>query len=170
MKKYLEVGKIVGTHGIKGEVRIQPWADSGEFLLDFKKFYYHDGAEHFNVKSSRVQKNVVVAKLEGIDSIEQADTLRNRVLFIDRADAKLPEGHYFIQDLIGLRVIDADTGREYGVINDVFNTGANDIYSVRSESGRESLIPAIDQVLAGTDLEAGTVSIHPMKGMFDDED
>lgn len=170
MKKYLEVGKIVGTHGVKGEVRIQPWADSGEFLLDFKKFYYHDGAEFFNVKSSRVQKNVVVAKLEGIDSIEQADTLRNRVLFIDRADAKLPEGHYFIQDLIGLRVIDADSGAEYGVISDVFNTGANDIYSVRTASGKESLIPAIDQVLAGTDLEAGTVAIHPMKGMFDDED
>ena len=170
MKKYLEVGKIVGTHGIKGEVRIQPWADSGEFLLDFKKFYYNDGAEFFKVKSSRVHKNVVVAKLEGVDSIEQADTLRNKVLYIDRKDARLPEGRYFVQDLIGLRVIDAGTGAEYGVINDVFNTLANDVYSVRAASGKEYLIPAIDQVLAGTDLEAGTVAIHPMKGMFDDED
>ncbi len=169
MKKYLEVGKIVGTHGLKGEVRIQPWADSCEFLLDFKRLYYNNGENCFNVTASRVQKNVVVAKLEGIDSIEQADTLRNKVLFIDRADAQLAEGQYFIQDLIGLRVIDADNGREYGVINDIFNTGANDIYSVRAENGKDYLIPAIDQVLAGTDLEAGTVAIHVIKGMFDDE-
>ena len=170
MKKYLEVGKIVGTHGIKGEVRIQPWADSCEFLLDFKRFYYNNGEESFKVKGSRVHKNVVVAKLEGIDSIEQADALRNKVLYIDRKDAHLPEGRYFVQDLIGLRVVDAETGAEYGVIDDVFNTLANDVYSVRTADGREHLIPAIDQVLAGTDIEAGFVSIRPMKGMFDDED
>lgn len=170
MKKYLEVGKIVGTHGIKGEVRIQPWADSGEFLLGFKKFYYNDGAAHYDVRQARVHKNIVIAKLSGVDTVEQADLLRNRVLYIDRKDANLPEGRYFIQDLIGLRVIDADSGEEYGVINDVFSTLANDIYSVHSADGKDYLVPAIDQILAGTDLEAGTVKIRPMKGLFDDED
>ncbi len=170
MKKYLEIGKIVGTHGIKGEVRIQPWADSGEFLLGFKKLYGKDGSPVYQIKAARVHKNMVIAKLSGVDSIEQADTLRGRILYLDRADANLPEGRYFIQDLIGLRVIDADTGAEYGVVNDVFNTVANDVYSLRAPDGKEYLIPAIDRVLAGTDLEAGTIKIHPMKGMFDDDE
>ncbi len=170
MKTYLEIGKIVGTHGIKGEVRIQPWADSGEFLLGFKKLYGREGTPCYQIKNARVHKNMVIAKIAGIDSIEQADTLRGTVLFMNRADANLPEGRYFIQDLIGLRVIDADTGEEYGVVTDVFNTVANDVYSLRSPDGKEHFIPAIDKVLAGTDLEAGTIKIHPMKGMFDDDE
>jgi len=170
MKKYLEIGKIVGTHGIKGEVRIQPWADSGEFLLDFKKLYDKTGSVCYQIKNARVHKNMVIAKIAGVDSIEQADTLRGKILFMDRQDANLPEGRYFVQDLIGLHVIDADNGTEYGVVTDVFNTFANDVYSLRSPDGKEYFIPAIDQVLAGTDLEAGTIKIHPMKGMFDDDE
>lgn len=170
MKKYLEIGKIVGTHGIKGEVRVQPWADSGEFLLGFRKFYDKNGAVCHQVTSARVHKNIVIAKITGIDSIEQADTLRGTVLYIDREDANLPEGRYFIQDLIGLRVVDADSGEEYGVVTDVFNTVANDVYSLRSPDGKEHFIPAIDSVLAGTDLDAGVIKIHAMKGMFDDDE
>lgn len=170
MKKYLEVGKIVGTHAIKGEVRIQPWADSGEFLLQFGIFYFNEGASKIKVIRSRVHKNVVVAKLDGVDTVEAADALRGKVLYIDRADANLPEGRYFIQDLIGLSVIDADNGTKYGVIEDVTQTLANDVYHIRGNDGKTYYIAAVDEVLAGTDLEAGTVSIHAMKGMFDDED
>ena len=170
MKKYLEIGKIVGTHGIKGEVRVQPWADSGEFLLGFKKLYGENGTPCYQIKNARVHKSMVIAKLAGVDSIEQADTLRGRVLYMDRDDARLPEGRYFIQDLIGLRVVDADSGEEYGVVTDVFNTVANDVYSLRAPDGKEHFIPAIDQVLAGTDLETGIIKIHPMKGMFDDDE
>ncbi|MBE6754770.1 MAG: 16S rRNA processing protein RimM, partial [Ruminococcaceae bacterium] len=121
------------------------------------------------VVKSRVHKNIVIMKLEGIDTVEQADAMRNKVIFINRRDAQLPEGRYFVQDLIGLRVINAATGETIGELADVYNTVANDVYSVRV-GGKEYLIPAIDEVLAGTDLEAGTVAINVMKGMFDDED
>ncbi len=170
MKKYLEIGKIVGTHALKGEVRVQPWADSGEFLLQFGIFYLNEGASSVKVVSSRVHKNMVIVKLKGVNSIEEADAMRGKVLYIDRADAQLPEGRYFIQDLIGLQVVDAENGTVYGVIDDVTQTLANDVYHVKAENGKIYYIAAVDQVLAGTDLEAGTVSIHAMKGMFDDED
>lgn len=170
MKKYLEIGKIVGTHAIKGEVRVQPWADSGDFLLQFGIFYLNEGASSVKVVSSRVHKNIVIVKFKGVDTIEQADAMRGKVLYIDRADAKLPEGRYFIQDLIGLRVIDAENGTEYGIIDDVTQTLANDVYHVKNAEGKVFYIAAVDQVLAGTDLDAGTVAIHAMKGMFDDED
>lgn len=170
IKKYLEIGKIVGTHAVKGEVRVQPWADSGEFLLQFHTLYLSDGAQKLLITSSRIHKNIVIMKLKGIDSVEQADAMRGKVLYMDRADAHLPEGRYFIQDLIGLRVIDADSGEEYGVIADVSQTLASDIYHIRTPHGREYLIPAIDSVLASTDVEGGYVAIHAIKGMFDDED
>lgn len=170
MVKYLEVGRIVGTHGIHGEVRVQPWADSGEFLLDFDVMYMGKEKIAIEVERSRVHKNIVIMKLEGVGTVEQADALRGRVLYIDRDDAQLPEGRYFIQDLIGLRVMDADTGAQLGTLSDVYTMIANDVYSVKGTDGKEYLIPAIDEVLAGTDLEAGTISIHVMKGMFDDED
>jgi len=170
VKKYLEIGKIVGTHALKGEVRVQPWADSGEFLLQFGIFYLSEGAQSIKVTNSRVHKNVVIVKLKGVDTIEAADAMRGKVLYIDRADAHLPEGRYFIQDLIGLRVIDADNGTEYGIIDDVTQTIANDVYHVKAANGKIYYIAAVEQVLAGTDLEAGTVAIHAMKGMFDDED
>ena len=170
MKKYLEAGRIVGTHGIRGELRVQPWADSGEFLSSFRVLYFYQGKERAEVVSSRPHKNIVIMKLKGVDTVETADTLRGRVLYIDRSDAKLPEGRYFIQDLIGCRVVDADTGAVYGEIADVSSTGVNDVYHVRMSDGAERLIPAIDQVLAGTDVEAGVVRVHAIKGMFDDED
>lgn len=170
MKKYLEIGKIVGTHALKGEVRVQPWADSGEFLLQFGIFYLNEGAQSIKVTNSRVHKNIVIVKLKGVDTIEAADAMRGKVLYIDRDDAHLPEGRYFIQDLIGLKVIDADNGTEYGVIDDVTQTVANDVYHIKAADGKIYYIAAVDQVLAGTDLEAGTVAIHAMKGMFDDED
>ena len=170
IKKYLEIGRIVGTHAIKGEVRVQPWADSGEFLLGFRTLYYAEGKEKISIVSSRVHKNVVIMKIKGVDSVEAADVLRGKVLYMDRADAKLPEGRYFIQDLIGLKVIDAQTSEVYGEIADVSQTLANDIYHAITPQGKECLIPAIDEVLSKTDVEAGYVAINAMKGMFDDED
>ena len=170
MKKYLEAGKIVGTHGIKGELRVQPWTDSGEFLASFKTLFFNGGAERADVLAARPHKNIVIIKLKGVDSIEAADALRGKLLYIDRADANLPEGRYFIQDLIGCRVTDDATGEVYGTISDVSSTGVNDVYHVKTPGGAEYLIPAIEQVIASTDVEGGEVRINAMKGMFDDED
>jgi 16S rRNA processing protein RimM len=170
MEKYLEVGKIVGTHGIKGELRVEPWCDSPEFLAGFKTLYYNEGAEKLKV-SSRPHKNIVLMKLKDVDTIEEAQKLRGRILYIDRADVKLPEGRNFIQDLIGCKVLDADDRAvEYGVIRDVFKTGANDVYTVKAPDCSEVLVPVIDSVVVEKNVEEGYVLIRPMKGLFTDED
>lgn len=168
-KKFLEVGKIVGTHGIRGELRVEPWCDTPEFLAGFKTLYYNEGAEKIKVKS-RPHKHMVLMKIDGVDSIEAAELLRGRVLYIDRSSVKLPEGRNFIQDLIGCRVLDADSGADYGEIVDVFKTGANDVYAVRAKDGSEYLVPVIDGVVIEKNVDDGVVLVRPIKGLFDDED
>ena len=103
--QFLEAGKIVGTHGLKGEVRVDPWCDSAEFLAKFKRLYYKDGTE-LKVISSRPHKNITIIHLEGVNDVNEADGLRGRVLYINRDDVKLPKGVYFVQDIIGMRNID----------------------------------------------------------------
>ena len=109
-------------------------------------------------------------QLNGVTTVEQADKLRGTVLYINRNDVTLPEGRYFISDLLGLRVCDADNAEIcYGNITDVLKTGANDIYQVTDDAQKCYLIPVIDDVVIETDLTAGIVRIRPMKGIFDDE-
>lgn len=172
LKEYLEIGKIVSTHGIKGEVRVNPWCDSPEFFKRFKTLYFDkNGEKSVKVLSCRPHGNIVILLLEGVSSIEQASALRNRVLYINRKDANLPEGQYFIQDLIGCTVVDADNeSKIYGTLSDVSETGANDVWHVKTEEGREYLLPAIPPVIIKTDVENGIVGIRPLRGIFDDED
>lgn len=166
MKRYLEIGKIVSVFGIKGEVKVQPWCDSPEFLCEFDTLYYKSGTPVIVVRS-RVQKNIVVMKIEGVDTVEEAQKLRNRVLYMDREDVELEEGAYFVQDLISMKVVDADSGEEYGVITDVTETGANDVYHVRSSEGKMYYIPAIPDVIKETDIENGVMKINPLEGLMD---
>ena len=161
--KYLDAGKIVNTHGIRGEMKIFPLCDGPDFLLEFDRFFI-DGNE-IVVKSSRVHKNVVLMRLDGIDNIDQAETMVGKILQIDSDDIELDEGQYFIEDLIGLRVIDADNGKEYGKLKSVIQTGANDVYEVQGD--RLYLVPKIDDVVISTDLEEGVITIRPLKGLFD---
>ena len=169
-KAFLEVGQIVSTHGIAGEVRVNPWCDTPDFLTGFETLYFHKGKEEVVVEKARVHKNIVVMKLQGTDSVEDAQKLRNQILYASRTDMPLEEGEYFIQDLIGLKVVDADSGEEYGVLNDVSQTGANDVYHISNPGKREKLIPAIKDVVIETDLENGVMKIRPLKGLFDDAD
>ncbi|MBQ9902467.1 MAG: 16S rRNA processing protein RimM [Clostridia bacterium] len=168
MKQFLETGKITGTHGLKGEVRVQPWADSPDFLAEFDELYLDKGEKKIDITSSRVHKNMLIMKIKGIDTIEQADTLRNKVLYMNRDDVELEEGAYFIQDLIGLDVIDNDTGERLGRLEDVSETGANDVYHVKTDDGRECLIPVIPDVIKDISPEQGYVKIFKMKGLFDE--
>ena len=167
MKQFLETGKITGTHGLKGEVRVQPWADSPEFLAEFDELYLDKGAKKIGITSSRVHKNMLIMKIKGVDSIEEADRLRNKVLYMNRDDVELEEGAFFIQDLIGLDVIDDDTGERIGRLVDVSETGANDVYHVKTDDGREYLIPVIPDVVRDISPEDGYVKIFRMKGLFD---
>ena len=168
-KKYLEVGKVVGTHGIQGEMRVECWADSPAFLRGFKRLYLDSGARELSV-SCRPHKNIALVRVKGISTIEQADELRGKVLYIDRDDAKLEEGANFVQDIIGLEVRDADTGEVYGVIRDVLKTGSNDVYEMEDSSKKRFYIPVIPDIVERLDFEEGAALIHPMKGLFDDED
>ncbi|MGN1432412.1 MAG: ribosome maturation factor RimM [Ruminococcus sp.] len=169
-KQFLDSGKIVGTHGIKGEVRIEPWCDSPEFLCAFKKLYLDEKGQTFIEVKSRPHKNITLAKIKGVDTIEQAEKFRGKVVYINRDDITLDEGVNFVQDLIGLEVKDAENGTVYGRITDVLRTGANDVYEITDSNNKKYLAPVIDEVVEGIDVDGGFVLIHPMKGIFDDED
>ena len=171
MKEFLEIGKIVGTHGIRGEVRVEPWCDSPEFIRKFRTLYFGAGAEAVDVLSVKIHKTIAILRLRGVESPEQADLLRGRILYLARKDAKLPQGRWFVQDLLGLRVIDEDEESVcYGTVTDVFPTGANDVYEITGETGKKTLIPAVEAVVRRVDPQSGVMTIRPIKGMFDDED
>ncbi len=168
-KQYLETGKIVGTHGVKGMTRVQVWADNNEFLNQFK-YLYTDQNGNNKLQISRVQPHgtVSLVAFKGIDTIEQAEKLRNTVVYINRNDVKLPEGRYFITDLLGCNVYDADTNELLGQISDVSETGANDVWHIKKDS-KEYLVPAINDVIISVDIENEKAVIRPMKGIFDED-
>ena len=168
-KPYLEAGQIVGTHGVRGEVRVQPWCDSPQQFATFKKLYWDmQGKQPVKVKA-RPHKNIALAILEGVDTVEAAQVLRGKMLYVDRRDIKLPKGHYLVQDLIGLTVVDADTGETYGTLTDVSQTGANAVYHMATDKG-EILIPAIPDVIIEIDLKRDVLRLRPMKGLLDDDE
>ncbi|MEE1105607.1 MAG: ribosome maturation factor RimM [Ruminococcus sp.] len=168
-KQFLDSGKIVGTHGIKGEVRIEPWADSPAFLCAFRTLYLDERGETALRVRSRPHKNITLCKIEGVDTIEAAERLRGKIVYINRDDVHLDEGVHFVQDLIGSQVRDYDTDVFYGMLTDVLRTGANDVYEI-TRDGRQYLAPVIDEVVRAIDTENGVVRITPMKGIFDDAD
>ncbi len=159
-QQYLEAGKITNTHGVRGEVRITPWADSAAFLRGFRTFYI-DG-QPVRVLRSRVHKNQLIAQLEGYDDVNAAMTLKNKVIHIDRADAKLPEGRYFLQDLLGMRVV-SDAGETLGELADVLDLPQGSVYVVRG--AREILIPDVPEFLLNIDAERGEITVHLLEGM-----
>ncbi len=167
---FLEAGKIVNVHGLRGEVKIMPWCDGPDFLCEFDYLYLDkNGNRELEVEKARVFKNMVIAKFRDVDTVENAEKLREKVLYISRDDVELDEDTYFIKDLIGIRVIDDETEKEYGVIKDVFQTGANDVYTVRNNE-KEYLVPAIADVIISTDIDNKLMRIRPLKGLFEDED
>ncbi len=172
IKEYLELGEIVGTHGIRGEIRVNPWCDSPEFAAKFKTLYFDsNGGCAVQIKSARPHGNIVLLTLKDVNTVEQAQKLRGKILYMKRSDAKLPKGSYFIAELIGCTVFDADEPEKiYGTLSDVSATGANDVWHITDESGREYLIPAIPDVCVETDVAENRVIIRPLKGIFDDED
>lgn len=169
LQKFLEVGQVVGTHGIAGEMRVQPWCDSPDFLTKFKTLYLDKNGENsVKVKSVRVHKNIALLKLPDVTSIEQAEKMRGKVLFIKREDAKLSKDNWFVQELLDCEVFDADSGEKLGVLCDVSKTGANDVWHIKN-NGREYLVPSIKDVVVSVDVEVGKIEIRPIKGIFDDE-
>ena len=164
MEQYLEVGKITNVHGIMGEVRVQPWADSPEFLCRFKTLYVDKTHWPIEVERARVHKNMVIMKFHGVTDVPSAVAMRNAILYIDRKDVDLPEGAFFLADLYGLEVRDAQSGAVLGKVADVLTLPANNVYVVRGGE-RELMIPAVPQFIAETNPEGGYLRVNLIEGL-----
>ena len=160
MKEYVEAGRIVNTHGVNGEVKIEVWLDSPEFFRSFKRLYLN-GAEK-KILSSRVHKSFVIARIEGVDDLNAAMALKGKTVEILRADAHLKEGEFFVQDILGFRVVD-EQGTEIGILADAVETPASMIYVVKGE--REHLIPAVKEFILSIDAEKEQIRVHLIEGM-----
>jgi 16S rRNA processing protein RimM len=163
-EKYLEVGKITNTHGVMGEVRVQPWADSPDFLCQFHTLYVDQAHWPVKVERARVHKNMVILKLEGVTDVPSALAMRNATLYIDRADVHLPKGSFFLADLMGLEVRDAQSGEVLGQIADILNMPASNVYVVRGGQ-REIMIPAVPEFIAETNVEGGYLRVNLIEGL-----
>ena len=166
LSEYLECGKIINTHGVRGEVKIESYCDSPEVLRDLSRVYLKEngGYREVRVLHASVFKAFVLMALEGVEDLDQAVLLKNRVLYAARKDLPIEEGSYFIVDLIGLPVIDADSGKCYGTLIDVTNLGASDIYTVRTENG-DRMMPAVDEFVIRVDVFDG-IYVRPIEGML----
>ena len=168
MTKYLEIGQIVNTFGIKGMVKIKPFTDDINRFDRLKKIYISNknGKKEYQIQEVKYHKNMVLMKLEGVDTPEQADLLRQSYLLVDRADEEpLEEGVYYIVDLLGLEVY-TDDNKLLGKVDDIFNTGSNDIYVVKDEMWKQILLPGIPDVLKNVDLEKGRITVHLIPGLI----
>lgn len=168
MEKYLEIGQIVNTFGIKGQVKVNPFTDDIRRFDELKEIYVEKKHELklFQIEKVNYSKNMVILKLKGIETPEQAETLRNSYLKIDRKnEKKLPEGTYYIADLIGLDVY-TDENKLLGKLDYIYNTGSSDIYVVKDEQGKETLLPAIKEVLKQVDLDSKKIIVHIIEGLI----
>lgn len=168
MKQLMEIGQIVNTYGIKGFLKVVPYTDDITRFEDLKSIYIEikNSLETFIIEEVKYSKNLVLLKLKGIDDINAAEQYKNCYIKIDRKDAvKLPEDSYFIVDLIGITVY-SDDNEELGNIVDVYPTGANDIYVVKNELGKQTLLPAIADVIKSVDIENKKMIVHLIEGLI----
>lgn len=169
MKQFLEVGMVNNTHGIRGEIKFTLWCDDINYLKQLNVLYLDDkGEKPVKIISVRPQKNIAILKLENINTIEQAEALKGRVLYCNRDDAVIDEDANYIADLIGCYVVDVDTEEEYGQVKDVLNYGSCDIYDIESW-GRHTLIPATPDIVKEINTEYQVIRIKKMKGLFDED-
>jgi len=159
--QFLEAGEIVSTHGIRGEMKILPWADGPDFLLDFKRVRI-DGAV-YKVESCRIQKTCNLVKLQGVDTVEDAQLLRGKTVEIYREDA--PDDLIFAAELIGMNVFSC--GEQIGKITDVLDYPGNKVYVVKG--AYEYMIPAVKQFILSIDIEKDEMQVSLIKGMRSDE-
>lgn len=165
-EKRIEVGQIVGVHGIAGEVKIQHWCDDADVFLGLDEVWFN-GVWH-KLASARLHKNVILAKLNSVSDRNDAEALRLCVLEANRDQLPpLPEGRFYICDLVGLSVI-TDEGRRLGTLTDVLETGSNQVYEVTGDDRKKYYLPVIESVVLDTDLEKGVLSVHLLEGLIDE--
>lgn len=168
MTKYLEIGQIVNTFGIKGMVKVKPFTDNIKRFDKLKKVYIENknGRKEYEIEELKYHKEMVLIKFKGIESPEDANLLRESYLMVNRADEEpLEEGTYYIVDMIGLEV-ETEEGEKLGNLVDIFNTGSNDIYVVKNELGKQILLPAIKDVIKKIDMEKRKMTVHLIPGLM----
>ncbi len=169
MEDFLQIGVISSTHGIRGEVKVFPTTDDVNRFKKLKEVYLDTGKEKLTLHPESVKffKQFVILKFKEFNNINEIEQYRNKSLLVDRQNAvKLRKDEYFIADLIGLRVM-TDEEKQLGILKDVLQTGANDVYIVETEDGKEVLLPAIKECVLKVDIEAGEVLVHVMDGLLD---
>lgn len=164
----LEIGKIVNTHGLRGDIKVTPWCDDSTVFEEIDCLYDQENRA-YQITAVKYHKGSVILTIDGIDNINEAEKLKNKILCVDRETlGELPEGVYYIEDLIGLQVI-TDDGKVLGNISDCFQTGSNDVYVVKTELGKEILLPAIKDVIKDIDLNTNKMTVTLIEGLLEDE-
>ncbi len=167
MKPYLELGQIVNVKGLKGEIKVNPFTENINRFETLNKILIKlkNEIKEYEIEKVSYHKNQVILKLKGIDTIEAAETLRNYYILINRKDLEpLEEGKYYIADLIGLDVY-TEEGKALGKVDDIYNTGSNDIYVVKDELGKQKLLPGIPEVIKKVDLENSKIIVNLIEGL-----
>lgn len=166
--RFLKIGQIVNVHGIKGEVKVYPYTDDIVNLSKKKYVYLDESIESkININLCRIQKNMLLVKFEKIDTVEEAEKLRNKYIYVLKEELdSLEEDNYYVDDLISMQVVDIKNNKAIGTITYVFNTGANDIYEVLLEDGKKAYLPAIKQVVKKVDVDENKMYVELMKGLI----
>ena len=170
LKPFLEIGEIVTTHGVMGEVKIYPWCDEPEVLCELPRLYLADGAQPREILQARVHKNMCLVLLEGVEGMDAARRLVGRTVWAARADLQLEPGRYFVQDILGCEVRNADTGRVYGRVVKVDHPAANDVYTIKDAQGKQFLFPAVAEFLDTLCPEEQYILVRPIPGMFEEQE
>ena len=168
MEKQLQVGVISSTHGVRGEVKVFPTTDDVKRFKDLKHIYLDTGKEQMSLEIEGVKffKQFAILKFKGIDNINDIEKYKGRSLFVDREDAvELEDDEYYIADMIGISVFTED-GKEFGILKDVMETGANDVYIIDSNEHGEVLLPAIKECVLDVNIEEGKMTVHIMEGLI----
>ena len=168
-KRFLEAAKITKPVGLRGEMRAQLYCDGCQLLTEFDLYL---GREHKPVRvisAAPLKNDMCKIKIEGVSTVEETQALVGKMLYLDREDAELPEDTWFIADLIGLPVYDADSGQLYGKVEEILQNGPADVYSIKTGEGKQLFFPAIPEVLIDVDVEGEKIVIRPLEGLFDEE-
>ena len=163
---HIEIGKIVNTHGLRGHLKVEPWCDGVETFEYLKRVFVNNN--EYKIESIKTQKNLFLLKLENLDAIEDAEKLKNKIIFaVESEMPPLPEGTFYIKDIIGLSVYDGE--KFIGKIVDWIETGANNVYVIKRDNGKDVLIPAIDSVVKEIDIENNKMSVNMLEGLMEDD-
>lgn len=164
---YIECGKVINTHGCFGGLKLESWCNSPKEMTELRRLYLKKGADYieYKVTKASVFKQFVILTLDTVDTMDLALAMKGQTVYARRKDFHLAKDEYFLADLIGLSVIDADTQKVYGTLSETINRGASDIYVVQTENG-ERMIPAVSEFIDHVDIKMG-IFVRPIEGMLD---